>query len=151
MSPAPPSRESLSDAPGDWLRGAPKAAAVAVVLFLAGLGAWRLLAREAVHPGAAAGAPVTVASLRTPAADASHPGALDLNAASAAELELLPGIGPSAAHRIVAYRDQIGGFRSVEELGGVKGIGSRTMERLRPLVCVNAADRTAPKAPMAPD
>lgn len=147
----PPSHESMSDAPGDWLTGAPKAAAVAVGALLVGLGAWRLLEREAAHPGGAAGTPVTVASLRASAQEASRADVLDLNAATAAELELLPGIGPSAAERIVAYRDQIGGFHSVEELDGVKGIGTRTMERLRPLVRVAVPDRALSEAAPAPD
>ena len=61
---------------------------------------------------------------------------LDLNRATAAELETLSGIGPALAARIVAYRDSVGGFASVEELGRVRGIGPATLERLRPRVYV---------------
>lgn len=61
--------------------------------------------------------------------DAGSP--LDLNRATAAELQTLPGVGPVLADRIVAYRDSVGRFGRVEELGSVKGIGPATLERLR--------------------
>jgi competence protein ComEA len=57
---------------------------------------------------------------------------LDLNAATAAELDALPGIGPVLAARIVEYRRREGSFRSVEELLSVPGIGPRLLARLRP-------------------
>lgn len=63
-------------------------------------------------------------------------GPIDLNRATAAELEALPGIGPALAARIVAYRDSAGGFRDIGELARVRGIGAATLERLRPLVYV---------------
>ena len=61
---------------------------------------------------------------------------VDLNAASQAELERLPGVGPSLARRIIEYRGRHGSFASVDSLGAVWGIGSRTLERLRGLVTV---------------
>jgi len=61
---------------------------------------------------------------------------LDLNEASEAELERLPGIGPSLARRIIDYRGRHGAFVSVDSLGGVWGIGPRTLERLKGLVTV---------------
>ena len=60
---------------------------------------------------------------------------LDLNTASVAEIEKLPGIGASKAQAIVARRDATP-FRSVDELRDVKGIGDRLLEQLRPLVRV---------------
>lgn len=63
-------------------------------------------------------------------------GIVDLNTASAAQLETLPRIGPKMAERILAYRAQRGGFRSVDELRNVKGIGAKTLENLRPFVSV---------------
>ncbi len=63
-------------------------------------------------------------------------GPLDLNAATAAQLEALPGIGPSLAAAIVAERDKRGGFRSVGELRAVRGIGERRFADLEHLVTV---------------
>lgn len=61
---------------------------------------------------------------------------LDLNRASAEELELLPRIGPTLARRIVEDRARRGPFRSVEELTRVRGIGPRTLEGIEPLATV---------------
>ena len=61
--------------------------------------------------------------------------ALDLNRATRAELRLLPGIGDSLAQRIVEHRQQ-GPFRSVDDLRSVRGIGPKTLERVRPFVFV---------------
>ena len=72
-------------------------------------------------------------------------GRLDLNRASAEELETLPGVGPKTAARIVEDRTRRGRFRSTRDLGRVKGIGPKTLARLLPLVTVAAAAR--PKAP----
>ena len=60
---------------------------------------------------------------------------LDLNRESAATLEVLPGIGPARARAIVAERERAP-FRSVDEVQRVRGIGPRTVERLRGLVVV---------------
>ncbi len=51
----------------------------------------------------------------------------------------LPGIGETLARRLVEYRQNHGGFRNVEELRNVRGIGEKRMERLRPLVMTAAA------------
>lgn len=61
---------------------------------------------------------------------------LDVNRASEAELELLPRIGPAMARRIVEARP----FTNVDDLLRVRGIGARTLERLRPLVEVDATE-----------
>lgn len=57
---------------------------------------------------------------------------VDINSASAAELALLPGIGPALADRIVADRETHGPFKTVDELDRVKGVGSMIIQRLRP-------------------
>ena len=62
--------------------------------------------------------------------------ALDLNRASAADLEQLPGIGAVLAQRMITYRQSHGGFQTVEELRQVKGIGRKKLDRVRPLVTV---------------
>jgi competence protein ComEA len=61
---------------------------------------------------------------------------VNLNTATQAELELLPGIGPALASRILDERRRLGGFGSVDQLDDVKGIGPKLMARLRPLVRV---------------
>ncbi len=53
------------------------------------------------------------------------------------EFERLPGIGPQIAARIVAYREQNGAFKRVEEITKVRGIGAKTLERLRPHLTVS--------------
>ena len=61
---------------------------------------------------------------------------LDLNKATAEQLDGLPGVGPVTAQRILAWRDSHGTFSRVEELQEVEGIGAKTLERLAPLVRV---------------
>jgi competence protein ComEA len=70
-----------------------------------------------------------------PAPSGSAGGApIDLNTATEADLDALPGVGPVIAGRIVAWRQEHGRFGSVDELTEVSGIGEATLERLRPLV-----------------
>lgn len=59
---------------------------------------------------------------------------INLNTATAAELETLAGIGESRAAAIVAYREEHGAFQSVEELLEVPGIGEATLEKVRDMV-----------------
>jgi competence protein ComEA len=61
---------------------------------------------------------------------------VNLNLAGQAELESLPGVGPVTAQAILAWRDQQGGFTSVDELLEVDGIGEKTLARLAPHVTV---------------
>jgi competence ComEA-like helix-hairpin-helix protein len=63
--------------------------------------------------------------------DLEPPGPLDVNRASAAALETLPGIGPVMAARIVVDREDRGAFRSVDDLDRVRGVGPATVARLR--------------------
>ncbi|MYW35242.1 ComEA family DNA-binding protein, partial [Streptomyces sp. SID2119] len=74
--------------------------------------------------GGAAGAPGTAG----PAAP------LSLSVATKEQLETLPGVGPVLAQHIIDHRTENGGFRSVEELRQVNGIGDRRFADLRPLV-----------------
>lgn len=78
----------------------------------------------------------------------SHPVAfqVDVNQAAWPELALLPGIGPQLAQRIVADREAHGPFTAVEDLRRVRGIGPKTVERMRPyLAPFKAADAVTPQ------
>jgi competence protein ComEA len=61
-------------------------------------------------------------------------GRVNINEATAAELETLPGIGPAKASAIVSYREANGPFRSVDDLAAVAGIGAKTVEGLKELI-----------------
>jgi len=103
---------------------------VVVVLALGGGHVWG----ETVHAAlASAGQPATVELI-------------DLNQATAAQLESLPGVGAVTAARIVEYRQANGGFKKIEELMNVRGIGERSFLRLRPLVTVGTAPRPDARA-----
>jgi competence protein ComEA len=64
---------------------------------------------------------------------------VNLNTASASQLESLPGIGKSTAERIVEYRQKNGGFKKVEDLMNVRGIGEKSFLKMKPLITVAAA------------
>ena len=76
-----------------------------------------------------------------PAASAAPQPPVNLNTATAAQLEALPGIGKATADRILEYRQKNGAFKKVEDLMNVRGIGEKSFLTLKPLVTV-----TAPKA-----
>lgn len=67
---------------------------------------------------------------------------IDLNTATASELEQLPRIGPKMAERILAFRTTFGPLRSVDELQSVRGIGSKTLDLIRPHAYVSPHDTT---------
>jgi competence protein ComEA len=61
-------------------------------------------------------------------------GPVHLSTATAEQLDALPGVGPVTAEKIVAYRQQHGGFHSVDELDAIPGIGPARIDQLRDLV-----------------
>ncbi len=65
---------------------------------------------------------------------AADSGVVNVNTASAAELQFLPRVGPALAGRILEFREANGPFETVDELVAVKGIGDTSLEHLRPFV-----------------
>lgn len=92
--------------------------------------------REAAQAGPAHQPTYGSGSATSPSTGTSRPRVVNLNRATAADLETLPGIGPSLAQRILDYRRDHGPFRTVEELQNVSGIGPKKFEELRPYVTV---------------
>jgi competence protein ComEA len=72
-------------------------------------------------------------------------GKVDLDVATAAEIERLPRIGPSLARRIVADRDSLGPFGSLEAFGRVKGVGPGLVRVVAPLVTFSLQPRPSPE------
>lgn len=66
----------------------------------------------------------------------SAPVTININTASAEELQELPNIGLKRAQDIINYREKHGNFTSVDDIIKIKGIGRKTLENLRPLICV---------------
>lgn len=93
-------------------------------LLVLGLGGTALPAQEGSRPPAAT------------ATTASAP--VNLNTATMAQLETLPGIGPATAQRIVDYRQQNSGFKTLEELMNVRGVGEVSFLKLKPLVTLTS-------------
>jgi len=67
---------------------------------------------------------------------ASAPAVVNLNTATATQIATLPGVGEKAAQRIIEYREKNGGFKKIEELMNVKGIGEKSFLKLKPLITV---------------
>lgn len=85
------------------------------------------------------------------AKDADRPAAkpavvVNLNTATATDLQQLPGIGPKVAARIIEYRQKNGPFAKIEQLMNVQGIGEKSFLKLRPQITVGAkAEGVAPR------
>lgn len=78
----------------------------------------------------------TAAPIVEGSSDAAAPGPIDLNAATADQLDALPGVGPATATAIIAYRREHGPFASIEELLEVPGIGPSKLAQMRSLIVV---------------
>jgi competence protein ComEA len=89
-----------------------------------------LLALALLVPAAAAQDP----DRSSTKASASAP--VNLNTATAAQLEALPGVGARTAALIVEYRQKNGGFKKIEDLMNVRGVGEKSFLKLKPLITV---------------
>ncbi len=71
-------------------------------------------------------------------------GVVNINTASAEQLEMLPGVGEVRARAILAERKGRGGFKSIDDLRAVKGVGDSLLERMRPYVTVTGKTTARP-------
>jgi competence protein ComEA len=78
------------------------------------------------------------------AAKAAPAGKVNINSASAQQLTALPGVGEKLAARIVEYRQKSGGFKSVQEIMNVQGVGEKNFAKLQPFL--TAGEPSAAKA-----
>ncbi|MBZ5640535.1 MAG: helix-hairpin-helix domain-containing protein [Acidobacteriia bacterium] len=90
----------------------------------------------AASPARAAPPP---AASRSAAAKAVPTAPVDVNTASAAQLETVPGIGKALAQRIVEFREKNGPFGEVDDLVKVRGIGEKSIQRLKPYLTAGPA------------
>ena len=116
-----------------------KAVTLLVILILAGTGLWGM---RRFAPAVFLGEPDLIAvpdtehpqDSTTKSSVSNKPALLNINTASAEELQTLPNIGERMAERIIDHRTQHGDFTTVDALQDVKGIGPKTVEKLRPFV-----------------
>jgi competence ComEA-like helix-hairpin-helix protein len=123
-------RAETRQAPGTWL-------VIGLLATAIGWAAW-LRAGRVIVPTAGDGPP--------PQAIPWPDMQIDLNTASPAELEVLPGIGPRLAERITADRAAHGPFATVDELTRVSGIGERLVDGIRPFAVADPSRRMRPGA-----
>jgi len=72
------------------------------------------------------------------AATATAAAPVNLNTATAEQLATIPGVGPKMAERIIDYRQKNGGFKKVEDLMNVSGVGEKSFLKMKPLITVAA-------------
>lgn len=80
-----------------------------------------------------------LAALALPVHAADAQGKVNVNTASAEQLQLLPRVGPALAQRIIEFREQNGPFKAIEDLILVRGIGEKTLDLMKPYVAISGA------------
>ena len=95
-------------------------------IMIAAIAAIALSAAAADAQGRAA-APKTTATAAAP---------VNLNTATVAQLATIPGIGEKTAERIIEYRKTNGGFKKVEDLMNVRGVGEKSFLKMKPLITI---------------
>ena len=80
--------------------------------------------------------PVSAQTPAVPSAAAAQKATINLNTATLDQLETLPGIGRKTAERILEQRQKSGGFKKIEELMNIKGIGEKSFLKIKPMVFV---------------
>jgi len=111
----------------------------ALIMFLA---VFAMAAIPAAAQQATAEKPAKPAAAAPVKPSAAPAAIVNLNTATQAQLESLPGLGPKVAERILEYREKNGKFKNVEDLMNVKGIGEKSFLKLKPLLTVS--EKTAP-------
>jgi competence protein ComEA len=99
----------------------------------------------AAAPHGAAAQTVSRTSAKASSTAAATGVVVNLNTASASDLEALPGIGAKTAARIVEYRQKNGPFKKIEELMNVRGVGEKNFLKLKPQISVTARSEGALK------
>ena len=84
----------------------------------------------------------TMPASKKPPAGPTAAAPINLNTATSAQLETLPGIGPAVAARILEYRQKNGNFKKIEELMNVKGIGEKSFLKIKALITVAPSKTT---------
>lgn len=117
-----------------------RAVSILIILILIGTGYWSL---RRFNPALFLGKPdfIAVPNDQLPNQNRElppeeKPELLNINTATAKDLQTLPGIGPAMSEKIIQHRKEHGNFASVDALTEVKGIGVKTLERLKPYVGV---------------
>ena len=93
--------------------------------------------------GVAIGAQESTPRTQAPKANAAAASTVNINTATPAQLQKLPGIGAATATRIVEYRQKNGPFKKAEELMNIRGIGEKSFLKLKPLIVVTASKADA--------
>jgi competence ComEA-like helix-hairpin-helix protein len=125
-----------------------KALIFLLVALLLGSG---IILYKRTHPGFAPQLRLEKSGIDSPgqAGYLSEPGLgenkIDLNQATAAELQLLPGLGPALSRRVVEFREAKGEFKLIEEIMQVPGIGPKTFERIKEYLTIEEREEAALK------